>query len=393
MRKVVIVSAARTPIGSFLGSLLDISAITLGSIALQGAIKKINLDPKLVQEVFFGNALQAGLGQAPARQVSIKSGISNSVPCSTINKVCASGIKSIIIGAQSIFCHDNDIVAVGGMENMSQVPFYLKSIRNGKKLGNQILIDGLLSDGLVDAYYEKHMGSCAELCAEKYGISREEQDEFTLESYRRSKNAWVKGKFQEEVIPVTVFKDSKKLIVLSEDEEYKNINFDKISLLPTVFKKNGTITAANSSTLNDGASALILMLEEKANELGIKPLARIISYVDYSNEPLSFTTAPAKAIIKLLNKVKLSIDQIDYFEINEAFSVVVLANQKLLGINSNKLNVNGGAVSLGHPLGSSGSRIVVTLINILKQNNSHLGIVAICNGGGEASALIIENLN
>lgn len=393
MKKAVIVSAARTPIGSFLGSLSKISATELGSIALKGAMKKIHLKPGLIQEVFLGNVLQAGLGQAPARQASINAGISDNVPCTTINKVCASGAKSIIIGIQSILCGDNDIVAVGGMENMSQVPSYLKTCRIGQKLGNQILIDGLLLDGLTDAYNQQHMGVCAEICAEKYQISREQQDQFAIESYKRSKNAWEKGKFNEEVIPFPISIKSGESVIFSEDEEYKKVNFDKISLLPTVFKKDGTITAANASTPNDGASALILMSEDKAKKMGINPLARIVSYADVSSKPLFFTTAPAKAIFMALQKADLTIGQIDYFELNEAFSVVGLINQKLLAIDPNKVNVNGGAVSLGHPLGSSGSRILVTLINVLKQNHAWLGAAGICNGGGGASALIIENLN
>lgn len=392
MNQVVVVSAVRTPMGSFLGSLSSIPATKLGSIAIKGALEKINLDPKEINEVFLGNVLQAGLGQAPARQTAIEAGIPNTVPCTTINKVCASGSKAIMIGCQSIISGDNEVVVVGGMENMSQVPSYLKTSRVGQKLGNQTLIDGLVFDGLTDVYSQKHMGSCAESCAEKYEISRAEQDEFAINSYKKAKIAWESGKFNEEIIPVQIPQRKGEPIIFSQDEEFLQVNFDKIPTLPTVFKKDGTITAANASTLNDGASALILMSLKKANELGIKPIARIISYADAAHDPEFFTTAPAKALPIALQKAGLSIDEIDYFELNEAFSVVGIANTKLLNINPEKVNVYGGAVALGHPLGSSGSRIAVTLLNVLKQNNAKYGAIGICNGGGGASAIIFENL-
>lgn len=391
MKKVVIVSAMRTPIGSFLGLLSNIEAPKLASIALKHAMNKINLDPKLIEEVFIGNVFSSGLGQAPARQAAIYSGIPNSVPCTTINKVCASGAKSVIIGVQSILSGDNDIVGVGGMENMSQVPFYLKKSRNRKKLGDQILIDGILLDGLTDVYHKKHMGVCVEECMHRYKISKKEQDEYAIKSYKYAKNAWSNGKFLEEVIPIYI--DEKKSIILAEDEEYKNFNSKKFFSLPTIFKKNGTITAGNSSTLADGASALILMSEKKAKDLLIKPLAKIISYADFAHEPLLFATAPSQTMLLALKKAKMSINIIDYFEFNEAFAGVIIVNQKILNINPNLINIHGGAISLGHPLGNSGSRILVTLIHILKQYNAQFGALSICNGGGGATSLIIENLN
>jgi len=393
MNEVVIVSAVRTPIGSFLGSLSSVSATQLGSIAIKGALEKINLNANEVNEVFFGNVLQAGLGQAPARQAALGAGIPNSVPCTTINKVCASGSKAIIIGTQSILSGDNEIVIVGGMENMSQVPSYLKTARIGQKLGNQTLIDGMVFDGLTDVYNNQHMGVCAEKCAEKYEFSREQQDEFAINSYKKSAKAWAEGKFDSEIIPVIIPQRKGEPIIFSKDEEFSNVNFDKIPTLATVFKKDGTITAANASTLNDGASALILMSRKKADELGIKPLARIISYADAAHDPEFFTTAPSKALPIAVEKAGLKMNDIEFFELNEAFSVVGLANIKLLELDSEKVNINGGAVALGHPLGSSGSRIVVTLINVLKQNKAKFGAIGICNGGGGASAIIIENLN
>lgn len=392
MKEVVIVSALRTPIGSFLGSLSHLSAIDLGVIVLKKLFKKTNFSLDLIDEVFFGNVLQAGLGQSPARQVSIKSGIPYSVPSTTINKVCSSGVKSVIIGVQSILSGDNNVVVVGGMESMSQVPFYLPNLRIGNKLGHQKIYDGLLCDGLFDVYNQKHMGLCAEFSAEKYQISRILQDEFAIESYKRAKSAWIKGKFNNEITPITICK-KKESFLLTEDEEYKNINLDKVYSRPTVFKKNGTITVVNSSKISDGAAGLILMSQIKSKELSIKPLAKIVGYADVANKPLLFTTAPAKAIFLALKKSKLTIRDIDFFEINEAFSVVTLINQKLLGIGLDKININGGSISLGHPLGCSGSRILVTLINVLKQKNVQFGALGICNGGGGASALIIENLN
>ena len=389
---VVIVSAARTPMGSFMGSLSGVPATTLGVTAVKGALEKINLDPALVQEIYMGNVLQAGEGQAPARQVAIGAGLPVSTAATTINKVCASGMKAVTMGAQAIKAGDVEILVAGGMENMSMVPHYLDG-RNGVKLGEIKMQDGLLKDGLTDVYNKQHMGVCAELCAKENNISREEQDAFAVQSYERSAAAWAAGKFREEVVPVSIPQRKGEPVLFSEDEEYKAVKFDKIPALPTVFQKeNGTVTAANASTLNDGASALILMSAEKAAGLGIKPLARIVSYADAAVEPERFTTAPSKALPLALKKAGLSKDEIDFFELNEAFSVVGLANSKFLGLDPAKVNVNGGAVSLGHPLGSSGSRILVTLINVLKQNNGKYGAAAICNGGGGATAVIIENL-
>jgi len=390
MKEVVIVSAVRTPMGSFGGSLSGFSATQLGGFAIKGAIDKVNLNPSLINEVFFGNVLQANLGQAPARQCSIYAGIKNDVPATTINKVCASGMKAIMLGAQSIKCGDNDIVVVGGTESMSNVPHYVEKVRTGLKLGDLKLKDGLVHDGLTDVYNQTHMGLCAEICAEDMNISREAQDKFAIESYRRSKEAWEKKLFEDEVVPVTIPQRKGEPIHFEEDEEFKNVKIDKIPNLRSVFKKEGTITAANASTINDGASALILMSADKAKSLNIEPLAKIVSYADASHEPEWFTTAPAKALPIALKKANLDINDIDYFELNEAFSVVGIANKKLLNIDSDKVNCFGGAVSLGHPLGSSGSRIVVTLINVLNKKEAKLGAAAICNGGGGASALIIE---
>ena len=390
MKEVVIVSAVRTPMGSFGGSLSVFNATQLGGFAIKGAIDKVNLDTGLINEVFFGNVLQANLGQAPARQCSIYAGIKNDVPATTINKVCASGMKAIMLGAQSIKCGDNDIVVVGGTESMSNVPHYVEKVRTGQKLGDLKLKDGLVHDGLTDVYNQTHMGLCAEICAEDMNISREAQDEFAIESYRRSKEAWEKKLFDDEIVPVTIPQRKGDPIQFEEDEEFKNVKIDKIPNLRSVFKKEGTITAANASTINDGASALILMSADKAKSLNIEPLAKIVSYADASHEPEWFTTAPAKALPIALKKANLGINDIDYFELNEAFSVVGIANKKLLNIDSDKVNCFGGAVSLGHPLGSSGSRIVVTLINVLNKKEAKLGAAAICNGGGGASALIIE---
>jgi len=390
MKEVVIVSAVRTPIGSFLGSLSSVSATQLGATAIKAALGKINLDASKVDEVLMGNVLQANLGQAPARQAAIFAGIPDSVPCTTVNKVCASGMKAIMQGAQAIKCGDADIIVAGGMENMSSTPHYLNG-RSGQKLGNINLIDGMLKDGLTNVYDGKHMGTCGDLCATEHGFSREEQDAFTIESYNRSAKAWTAGKFDNEVIPVEVSQRKGGPILITEDEEYKNVIMEKIPTLRPVFNKDGSVTAANASTLNDGAAALVLMSKEKANELNLTPLATIKGYADAALEPEWFTIAPAKAIPKALTKANTTIDAIDYFEFNEAFSVVGLANTKLLGLDAEKVNVNGGAVSLGHPLGCSGARIVVTLINVLKQNNGKLGAAGICNGGGGASAIVIEN--
>ncbi len=391
MKEIVIVSVARTPIGSFLGSLAGISATKLGSIAIKGAMEKINLDPNLVDEVLMGNVISAGLGQAPTKQSAIFAGIPNTVPCTTINKVCASGMKSIMFAAQAINSGDAEIVIAGGMENMSSIPHYLNG-RNGTKLGNITVKDGLLIDGLTDVYNQKHMGTCGDLCAEEYNFSREDQDEFAIESYSRSANAWKNDLFKDEIVPVEIPQRRGEPIIFSEDEEYKNVKIEKIPNLRPVFSKEGTVTAANASTLNDGAAALVIMSRKRANELKLKPLARILSYADASQEPEWFTTAPAKAIPKAISKAGLTIDKIDYFELNEAFSVVGLANVKLLNLNKNKVNVNGGAVSLGHPLGMSGARIVIALTSILNQKNAKYGVAGICNGGGGASALVIERI-
>ena len=392
MKEVVIVSAVRTPMGSFGGVFSNVSATKLGATAIEGAVKKIGINKKEINEVFMGNVLQANLGQAPARQAAILAGLSEEIPCTTINKVCSSGMKAISIGAQSILSGDNKVVVVGGMENMSMVPHYLDKSRTGQKLGDMKLIDGLVKDGLTDVYNKTHMGICAETCAEEMNFSREEQDKFAVESYKKSANSWLNDLFSDEIISVSIPQRKGDDLIISEDEEYKKVILEKIPKLRPVFKKEGTITAANASTLNDGASALILMCKEKAQELNLKPLAKIKSYSDAAQEPEWFTTAPAKALPIALKKASLKINDIDLFELNEAFSVVGLANIEKLKIDSQKVNINGGAVSLGHPLGSSGSRIVVTLIHALKQNNLKYGAAAICNGGGGASAMIIENI-
>ena len=393
MKEVVIVSAVRTPMGSFLGGLSSITAVQLGSAAIKGALNKINLDPSLVQEVFMGNVLQAGEGQAPARQAALGAGISNSVPCTTINKVCASGMKAVMFATQAIKCGDAEIVVAGGMESMSQTPFYSMNTRSGNKFGNTQLLDGIVQDGLMDAYSKQMMGTCGDATASKHGITREDQDAFAIQSYERSANAWKEGKFNDEIVPVEIPQRKGDPVLFSEDEEYKNVNFSKLPELRPVFNKDGTVTAANASTINDGASALVLMSKEKAEELGLKPLAKIVSYGDAAHEPEWFTTAPAKAVPVALKKANLEASDIDFWEFNEAFSVVGIVNTKLLNLNPEKVNVNGGAVSLGHPLGNSGSRILVTLINVLKQNGGKYGGAGICNGGGGASSMIIENLD
>ena len=392
MKDVVVVSAVRTPMGSFGGTLSSVSAPKLGAVAIKGALSKINLDPSLVQEVIMGNVLQANSGQAPARQAAIEAGLTPDVPCTTINKVCASGMKAIMMAAQSIKAGENDIVIAGGMENMSSVPYYMDKARNGYRLGDGVLIDGLVKDGLTDVYNKVHMGVCAEKCADEMNFSREDQDGFALTSYDRSAAAWGTGKFTDEVIPVEVPQRRGDTLFITEDEEYKNINKEKFLKLRTVFKKDGTVTAGNASTINDGASALILMSADKALELGITPLAKINSFADAAQEPDWFTTAPAKAVPIAVAKAGLVMSDVDYWELNEAFSVVGIDNIKKLGLDTEKVNVNGGAVSLGHPLGNSGSRIVVTLINVLKQNNGKYGAAGICNGGGGASAIVIENV-
>lgn len=390
MKEVYIVSAVRTPMGSFLGSLSNIPATKLGATAIKGALDKAGVDAKEVQEVYMGNVLQAGLGQAPARQAALGAGLSQDVPCTTVNKVCASGMKAVMLAATSIAAGLNDVVVAGGMENMSQVPHYITGSRTGTKFGNGKMIDGLVNDGLTDAYDQVVMGVCAETCAEGHNFSREDQDNFAIESYKRSAAAWEAGKFNDEIVPVEIPQRKGDPILFSEDEEYKNVKLDKIPGLRPVFKKDGTVTAANASTLNDGASALVLMSKEKVEELGLTPIAKISGFADAAQEPEWFTTAPAKALPKALANAGKSIDDVDYFELNEAFSVVGLANMKLLNISADKTNVNGGAVSLGHPLGNSGSRILVTLINVLKQNNAKVGAAGICNGGGGASALVLE---
>ncbi|MCW1961904.1 acetyl-CoA C-acyltransferase [Chryseobacterium viscerum] len=392
MKEVFIVSAVRTPMGSFMGSLSTVPATKLGATAVKGALDKIGLDPNAVQEIYMGNVLQAGEGQAPARQVALGAGLSINTPSTTVNKVCASGMKAVTMAAQAIKAGDAEVIVAGGMENMSLVPHYYNA-RVATKLGDIKMLDGMVLDGLTDVYNKVHMGVCAEKCAVDYNITREDQDNFAVESYKRSAKAWSEGKFNEEIVPVSIPQRKGEPVIFAEDEEYKAVNFDRISTLPTVFKKEeGTVTAANASTLNDGASALILVSKEKMEELGLKPLAKIVSYADAAHEPENFTTAPAKALPIALKKAGLEVSDIDFFEFNEAFSVVGLANNKILGLDAAKVNVNGGAVALGHPLGSSGSRIIVTLINVLKQNNAKYGAAAICNGGGGASAIVIENI-
>jgi acetyl-CoA C-acetyltransferase len=388
-KKVVIVSAARTPIGSFLGSLSTVPATKLGAAAIKGALDKINLDINLVDEVFMGNVVQAGVGQAPARQAALYAGLSKEVPCTTVNKVCASGMKAIMFGAQAILSGDAEVIVAGGMENMSMIPHYVH-MRNGQKFGPATLIDGLQNDGLVDAYDNNAMGVAADLCATEHNITREEQDAFAVQSYERSAKAWESGKFNNEVVPVAVPQRKGDPVMVTKDEEYTNVRLDKIASLRPAFTKEGTVTAANASTINDGAAAVILMSEEKANSLGLKPLAYIKGYADAAQDPVWFTTAPAKALPKALKKANIAIENVDFFEFNEAFSVVGLANSKILGLSSDKVNVNGGAVSLGHPLGCSGARIIVTLLNVLEQNNGKIGAAAICNGGGGSSALVLE---
>ncbi len=389
MNEVVIVSAVRTPIGSFMGQLSTIPAPKLGAVAIKGALERINLDADLVEEILMGNVVQAGTGQAPARQAAIYAGIPDSVPCTTINKVCASGMKAVMQAAQSIALGDTSIVVAGGMENMSLIPHYVH-MRTGQKFGPASLVDGMQRDGLVDVYDQNAMGVCADACAQKYEFSREDQDAFAIQSYKRAAEAWKAGNFNNEVIPVEVPQRRGEPLVVSEDEEFKNVKLEKIPNLRPAFTKEGTVTAANASTINDGAAAIVLMSMDKAKELNMKSLATIKSYADAAQEPKWFTTAPAKALPKALAKAGIKIEDVDYFEFNEAFSVVGLANMKLLGLSDDKVNINGGAVSLGHPLGCSGARIMVTLLNVLEQNNAKLGAAAICNGGGGASAIVLE---
>tara|TARA_B100001059_G_scaffold157772_1_gene157409 strand:- start:8351 stop:9529 length:1179 start_codon:yes stop_codon:yes gene_type:complete len=390
MKDVVIVSAVRTPMGSFGGVFSSVSATHLGGVAIKGALEKVRLSADKVDEVYMGNVLQANLGQAPARQAALAAGLTQEVPCTTINKVCSSGMKSIMLAAQSIMCGDNDVVVAGGMENMSRVPHYFAKGRNGQKLGDMKLVDGLVKDGLTDVYNKVHMGNCAELCAKEMNFSREQQDAFAIESYNRSTAAWQNGKFKDEVVSVAVPQRRGDDLIVSKDEEYKNVKMEKIPALRPVFDKEGTVTAANASTLNDGAAALVLMSADKAVELGLKPIAKIRSYADAAHQPEWFTTAPAKALPIALEKANIATSDVDYFELNEAFSVVGLANIEKLGLDASKVNVNGGAVSLGHPLGCSGARIIVTLLHVLKQNNAKIGAAGICNGGGGASAMVVE---
>ena len=390
-KKVVIVSAVRTPIGSFMGALSTVTAPQLGAAAIKGALEKINLDPSKVDEVIMGNVVQAGVGQAPARQAALLAGLSNEVAATTVNKVCASGMKAVMQGAQAIMAGDAEIVVAGGMENMSLIPHYVH-MRNGNKFGPATMVDGMQKDGLTDAYDNNAMGVCADLCASEYEFSREDQDKFAIQSYERSAKAWSEGKFANEVVPVAVPQRRGDAIIVDKDEEFTNVKLDRIPTLNAVFTKDGTVTAANASTINDGAAALVLMSEDKAKEMGIKPLAYIKSYADAAQEPKWFTTSPAKALPKALDKVGMKVSDVDYFEFNEAFAVVGLANAKILGLDNDKVNVNGGAVSLGHPLGCSGARIIVTLLNVLEQNKAKTGAAAICNGGGGASAIVIERI-
>lgn len=390
-KEVVIVAAVRTPIGSFGGALKEFSATRLGSIAIKGAVQKAGVDPKQVQEVLMGCVLQANLGQAPARQAAKGAGLPDEVVCTTVNKVCASGMKSIMQGAQSIILGDADIVVAGGMESMSNIPFYAPNMRWGNKYGDVTMVDGLAKDGLTDAYDGKAMGNAAELCAGTCGISREDQDAFAIESYKRSQAAWGAGKFGEEVVPVEIPQRKGEPLLFAKDEEPFNVKFEKIPELKPSFQKDGTVTAANASTLNDGAAALVLMSRKKAEELGLKPLARVVSWADAEQAPEWFTTTPALAVPKAVAKAGLSMDDISYWELNEAFSVVGIENSRRMKLDPAKVNVNGGAVALGHPLGASGARIVVTLLHILQQNKARYGAAGICNGGGGASALVIEN--
>ena len=390
-KEVFIIAAARTPMGAFLGGLSSVPATTLGAIAIKGALEKGNVKPELIDEVFMGNVLQAGVGQAPARQAALGAGLGQNVPATTVNKVCASGMKAIMFGTQSILAGDNEIVVVGGMENMSQVPHYLDG-RNGVKFGNIGMLDGITKDGLLDVYSKVPMGNCAELCAKEHNFSREDQDNFAIASYTKAAEAWKAGKFDNEIVPVAVPQRKGNDIIIDEDEEYKNVFLDKIPGLRPAFDKDGTITAANASTLNDGASALILASKEAVEKHGLTPIAKVVSYADAAHAPEWFTTAPSLAIPKALAKAGLTTSDVDFWELNEAFAVVGLANTKILGLDPAKVDVNGGAVSLGHPLGNSGSRVVVTLINVLKQNGGKIGGAGICNGGGGASAIIIENI-
>ena len=392
MKEVYIVSAVRTPIGSFGGSLAGVGAVKLGAIAVKAALQKVNLDPKFVQELFIGNVVPAGLGQAPATQVAVAAGLGYEIPCTQINKVCASGMKAIMLGAQSIMLGHNDIVVAGGTENMSNIPYYLLKARYGFKYGNGELIDGLSHDGLTDVYNHCAMGVCADNTAKEMNISRQDQDTYAINSYKRAAAAWAAGKFKDEIVPVELVGKKGDITLFAEDEEYKNVSFDKIPVLKPAFTKDGTVTAANASTINDGAAAVVLMSKEKATELGIRPLAKIRGFADAAQDPMWFTTTPSIAIPKAMKMAGVEKKDVGYYEINEAFAAVALANNIKLGLDYDKVNVNGGAVALGHPLGASGARITVSLANILKQQNASIGVAGICNGGGGASAIVIERI-
>jgi len=392
MKEVYIVSAVRTPMGSFGGKLSSFSATRLGAMAIKGAIDCINLNPSEIKEVYMGSVLQANLGQAPARQAAKFAGLPDTVQCTTINKVCASGMKAVMLAAQSIMLGDNDVIVAGGMESMSNVPFYMQNMRWGNKYGDVSAIDGLAKDGLTDVYHNYAMGNAADLCARECNFSRQDQDSYAIQSYKRSADAWAAGKFKDEIVPVEIPQRKGEPILFAEDEEYKNVHFDKIPGLKPAFSKEGTVTAANASTMNDGAAALILMSKEKAESLGLKPLGRIRSYADAEQAPEWFTTTPSKALPRAVEKAGLKMTDLEFVELNEAFSVVALANMKEMKLDPAKVNVNGGAVALGHPLGCSGARILVTLLNVLKQNNAKIGGAAICNGGGGASAMVIERM-
>jgi acetyl-CoA C-acetyltransferase len=392
MKEVYIISAVRTPIGSFGGSLSSLTATKLGGIAFKAALKKAGVDPKLVQELFVGNVIAAGLGQAPATQVAANAGLGFNIPCTLVNKVCASGMKAVMFGAQSIMLGHNDVVLAGGMESMSNIPYYLMKARTGYRYGHGELLDGLQYDGLTDIYNHCAMGVCADNTAKEMNISRKDQDDYAIASYKRSATSWSGGKFNDEIVPVEITDRKGNTSLFSEDEEYNNVNFEKIPSLKPTFTKDGTVTAANASTLNDGASALVLMSKEKAQDLGVKPIAKILGFADAAQDPMWFTTTPSLAIPKAMKQAGVDKKDVQYYEINEAFAAVALANNIKLELDADKVNVNGGAVALGHPLGSSGSRIVTTLINVLKQNNASIGVAGICNGGGGASAMVVERL-
>lgn len=392
MKEVYIISAVRTPLGSFGGKLSGLTAVELGSIAIKGALEKAGIDPKEVEEVLMGNVISANLGQAPARQAAIGAGIGYNVPCTTINKVCSSGMKAVMFAAQSIMTGQNDVIVAGGMESMSNVPYYVPKARFGYKYGNAEFVDGLVKDGLFEVYYKFPMGNCADNTAKELNITREEQDNYAIQSYSRSAEAWKAGAFKDEVIPVEIKGRKGETIIIDEDEEFKNVMFDKIPYLRPVFDKEGTVTAANASTMNDGASALVLMSKEKVQELGVKPIAKIIGFADAAQDPLWFTTAPAIAIPKAIKNAGITERDVDFYEINEAFAAVAIANQRQLNLDGDKLNVFGGAVALGHPLGASGARIISTLYSVLSKKKGKIGVAGICNGGGGASAIVIEKL-